>query len=134
MNKKVFILDSYALLAYFQAEQGGLVVRDILKKARSGETSALLSVINLGEIYYTISRKLGRETARAVIEDISALPVDLIDAGKDRALAAAEVKAENPLSYADAYAVAAALEFDATVVTGDPEFKTVESHASVLWV
>jgi len=134
VNKKVFILDSYALLAYFQAEQGGLVVRDILKKARSGETSALLSVINLGEIYYTISRKLGRETARAVIEDISALPVDLIDAGKDRALAAAEVKAENPLSYADAYAVAAALEFDATVVTGDPEFKTVESHASVLWV
>jgi ribonuclease VapC len=132
VKKEAFILDSYALLAYFQAEEGGLVIRDILKKAQSGETSVLLSVINLGEIYYIVSRKLGRETARAVIEDISGLPVDLIDAGKDRALAAAEVKAQYPLSYADAFAVAAALEFNASIVTGDPEFKTVESNVSLL--
>jgi len=77
VKNKEFIFDSYALLAYFQAEQGGEEVRDILKKARAEEASVLLSVINLGEIYYIVSRKLGTETARAVVEDISKLPVDL---------------------------------------------------------
>lgn len=134
MKKKGFILDSYALLAYFQAEQGGGVVRDILKKARAAEASVLLSVINLGEIYYIVSRKLGIATARELVEDIKGLPLDLIDADRDRVLAAAEVKAQHPLSYADAFAVAAALEFSATIVTGDSEFKAVESQISVLWL
>ena len=134
MKKKGFILDSYALLAYFQAERGGEAVREILKKARTGGASVRLSVINLGEIYYIVSRKLGAETARAVLEDISKLPVELIEAGTDRALAAAEIKAQQPVSYADAFAVAAAMEFSATIVTGDPEFKAVESYASILWL
>ncbi|MFO7859990.1 MAG: type II toxin-antitoxin system VapC family toxin [Desulfosalsimonas sp.] len=134
MKKKKFILDSYALLAFFQAEQGGEVVRDIFKKAQAGEAVPLLSVINLGEIYYIVSRKLGMETGQAVLEDISKLPVDLIEAGTARVLAAAEIKAQHPLSYADAFAVAAAMEFSATIVTGDPEFKAVESYSSVLWL
>lgn len=134
MKTKNFILDSYALLAYFQAEQGGGAVRDLLKKALSAEASVLLSVINLGEIYYIVSRKLGIETARELIEDIKGLPLELIDAGRDRALAAAEIKAQHPLSYADAFAAASALEFSATIVTGDPEFKAVESQVSVLWL
>ncbi len=134
MKNKAFILDSYALLAYFQAEQGGEEVRDILKKGRDEKVSVLLSVINLGEIYYIVSRKLGMETARAVVEDISKLSVNMIDAGTDRALAAAEIKARHPLSYADAFAVAAAMEFSGTIVTGDPEFKAVESYASILWL
>jgi ribonuclease VapC len=134
VKNKAFILDSYALLAYFQAEQGGQEVRDILKKGQDEKVSVLLSVINLGEIYYIVSRKLGMETARAVVEDISKLSVKMIDAGRDRALAAAEIKARHLLSYADAFAVAAAMEFSATIVTGDPEFKTVESYASILWL
>ncbi len=134
MKKKGFVLDSYAMLAYFQAEHGGGVVRDILRKARIGDASLLLSVINLGEIYYIVSRKLGTETAREVVEDISKLPVHLVDAGTDRAIAAAEIKAQHPLSYADAFAVAAAMEFSATIVTGDPEFKAVESYTPILWL
>lgn len=134
MNKKVFILDSYALLAYLQAEQGGEAVRDILQKAQAKEASALLSVINLGEIYYIVYRKLGAETARTVVEDISGLPVDLVDAGKARVLAAAEIKAQHPLSYADAFAAAAAMEFSATIVSGDQEFKAVEPYVSILWL
>ena len=134
MNKKVFVLDSYALLAYFQAEQGGEAVRDILKKAQAKEASALLSVINLGEIYYIVYRKLGAETARTVVEDISGLPVDLVDAGKARVLTAAEIKAQHPLSYADAFAAAAAMEFSATIVSGDQEFKAVEPYVSMLWL
>ncbi|MFP4479515.1 MAG: PIN domain-containing protein, partial [Desulfohalobiaceae bacterium] len=101
---------------------------------QAGEVTVLLSVINLGEIYYIISRKLGSDTAQAVVEDISGLSVELAGVDKDRALAAARIKAKHPLSYADAFAAAAAMEFSATIVTGDPEFNAMEPFVSVRWL
>jgi len=44
------------------------------------------------------------------------------------------VKAQHPVSYADAFVVATAVEYSATIVTGDPEFKETESLAAVLWL
>ncbi len=134
MKKTNFILDSYALLAYFQAEAGGIKVRQILKEASARRASVLLSVISLGEIYYIVTRKRGKETALAIVEDILRLPVELLDAGTERVLAAADIKAQYPLSYADAFVVAAAAESMSTIVTGDREFKQVESRVSVLWL
>lgn len=134
MKKPKYILDSYALLAYFQAEPAGVKVRKILKDAMSHHVVAYLSVISLGEIYYIIARKIGEEKADASIEDISCLPISLIDATKERVLAAAHIKAQHAVSYADAFVVAAAVEHSATIVTGDPEFKETESLAAVLWL
>ena len=134
MKTKNFVLDSFALLAYFQGEPGGTTVRDILKEASAGSVSVMLPVVNLGEIYYIVARKRGRETALAIVEDISRLPVQLLDAGTDRVIAAADIKARHPLSYADAFVAAAAEEYAATIVTGDPEFKQLESHLPVLWL
>lgn len=134
MNKPKYVLDSYAVLAYFQAEPAGSKVRDILKEASSGRVAVFMSVISLGEIYYIIARKRGEEKAGAITKDISRLPVDLIDVTTKRVLAAAHVKALHPISYADAFVVAAAEEFSATIVTGDPEFKETESRAAVFWL
>lgn len=134
MKKPKYILDSYALLAYFQAEPAGVKVRNILKDAFSNHAKAYLSVISLGEIYCIIARKIGEKEADASVEDISCLPVCLIDATTERVLAAAHVKAQHPVSYADAFVVAAAVEHSATIITGDPEFKKTESLAAVLWL
>ena len=134
MNRPKYLLDSYALLAYFQAEPAGAKVRNILKEAVAGASAAFLSVISLGEIYYIVARKRGEEKAGAITEDIPRLPVGLVDATKERVLAAARVKAQHPVSYADAFVVATAIEFAATIVTGDPDFKETESRAAVLWL
>ena len=134
MNRPKYILDSYALLAYFQAEPAGAKVRDILKEASAGAVAVFLSVISLGEIYYIVARKRGEEKAGEITELISRLPVGLVDATKERVLAAARVKAQHPVSYADAFVVAAAIEFTATIITGDPEFKETESRVAVLWL
>ncbi len=134
MKKQKYILDSYALLAYFQAEPAGLKVRSILKEASTDHGAVFLSVISLGEIYYIITRKRGDTTAGSIIEDIFRLPVDLVGVTTERVLAAAHVKALHPISYADAFVVAAAEEFSVTIVTGDPEFKEAESRVSILWL
>ncbi|HOP48846.1 MAG TPA: type II toxin-antitoxin system VapC family toxin [Desulfobacteraceae bacterium] len=127
-------IDSYALLAYFQAELAGMKVRDILKDCLSNHGTAYLLVISLGEIYYIIARKMEKKSADANLEDIYSLPVELIDLTKERVLAAARIKAHYAVSYADAFVIAAAVEYSAIITTGYPEFKETESLACVLWL
>ena len=54
MRQQSFVLDSYALLAYFQAEAGGSSVRDILKQARENRAQAFLSLLNLVTCHVSI--------------------------------------------------------------------------------
>lgn len=134
MKKPGYVLDSFAVLAYFQAETGGVKVKDILKEASTGKASAFLSVLNLGEIIYIIERRLGRDTAEDTLGDILRLPIQLAEAGMDRVLDAAHIKALHAISYADAFAVSLARELNATVVTADPEFNKVQSLVNILWL
>ena len=47
---------------------------------------------------------------------------------------AAELKAEYPLSYADCFAAAAALNHDAVIVTGNPEFRHIAHLVKIEWI
>jgi uncharacterized protein len=130
----IYVLDSFALLAYFQAEPGGPIVRDLAEAAKDQKAVLYMSLINVGEMYYIVRRRRNPGRADGVIEDLRSLPITLCAATEDRILAAARVKAEHPLSYADAFAVALAQELDATLVTGDPEFHAVEHLVKITWL
>jgi uncharacterized protein len=53
---------------------------------------------------------------------------------EERNLAAAWLKAKYPISYADAFAASLAQEVGASLVTGDPEFKTIKQNHSLVWL
>ncbi|MBL7163997.1 MAG: type II toxin-antitoxin system VapC family toxin [Anaerolineales bacterium] len=129
-----YVLDSYALLAYFNSEEGDDVVKELLNTALNGEVTLYLSLINLGEIYYLIRRRRGMEKAQETLETLRSLPVTLCNVSEARVLAAADFKAEYPISYADAFAAALAQELGATLVTGDPEFKKLEPVFTISWL
>ena len=44
------------------------------------------------------------------------------------------MKARYPLAYADAFALVTAIELKAVIVTGDPEFSSVEEEFEVVWI
>jgi ribonuclease VapC len=134
VKKPNFVLDSFALLAYLQAEPASLKVKETLKLARDLDAQVFLSLINLGEIVYTVERKLGEETSREVLQDVLTLPIEVSEVTMERVLSAAHIKGKFPISYADAFAVALAQEMTATLVTGDPEFKRVESLVKIMWL
>ncbi len=133
-RKKGFVLDSFALLSFFQAEKGAAEVMRILEQAGAGRAVACLSAINLGEIFYITWRRLGKEIAQEMLDDIKRLPVRVEEASLERILAAAEIRAEFPLSYADTFAVALGMELGTPVVTGDREFMAVESLIRIIWL
>jgi len=134
VKKPNFVLDSFALLAYLQAEPASLKVKEMLKQVRDGDAEVFLSLINLGEIVYTVERKLGEDTSREVLQDVLTLPIEIAEVTMERVLSAAHIKGRCPISYADAFAVALAQEMCATLITGDPEFKRVESLVKIIWL
>ena len=129
-----YVLDSYALLAHFEDEAGGEKVRKILRAASAGKSRLFLSVINLGELYYISLRERGREMAEQILFLMEQLPIDIVTADMDMTLEAAKLKGAHPVAYADCYAAALAIQKNAKVVTGDPEFKTFERILSVEWI
>jgi PIN domain nuclease of toxin-antitoxin system len=50
------VLDAYALMAFFEDEPGADVVRNLLLKAEDGNLKLLISVVNLGEVWYSIAQ------------------------------------------------------------------------------
>ena len=134
VNKPTYLLDSYAILAYLNGEAGGERVREILELARDQQCGLVMSSINLGEVLYIIERGRGLPAAQLVQALIENLPIDLIEVSHDLILVAAHIKASHPLSCADALATATAEQVGATILTGDPEFKSVRDLVKVEWL
>ena len=130
----VYILDSYAVLAYFTNEPGMERVKEIFEEVEGGECLAYLSMINMGEVIYIVERRLGLSAAHRTLAAIEQLPITLLEVSKERVLDAAHIKAEFSLSYAEAFAVVVAREFGGRIVTADPEFKSVEGIIDIEWL
>ncbi len=125
-----FCLDAFAWLAWLQDEPGAAAVQDCLDEAEHGRAECVTSIINLGEAYYRLIRVERREEAESLWSMAlrRTLPVAVKEATRRRVRRAAELKASHAITYADAFAVATALEFRATLLTGDPELKPLEGE------
>ena len=130
------VLDSWALIAFFEDEPPAEQVEKLLAQAAAEKCKLLLSVVNWGEIYYHTMREVSQEAAEQKAREISTLPIDLVGVGDDLALArqAAIYKATHQMAYADCFAAALAKIKNAELLTGDPEFKSVEGEVKVFWL
>jgi ribonuclease VapC len=128
------VLDSYALLAYLNAEAGQARVQAALEQAQQGKLKAYLSLISLGEVLYITERRRGLTQAQRVLGLIESLPLTIGEVTRELVLDAAHIKANYAISYADAFVTALAQAEHAEVLTGDPEFEAVEKMVRVEWL
>lgn len=136
-EKPVYILDSFAIIAYLNDEEGADKVEEMLNKARGEEIKLFMHVINLGEVFYTVFREEGEIQAINVYGRVRQYPIEFIeDLSEPFLLRAARLKGTYRISYADAFAVATTIEKRGKLVTGDPELKPLESDkkAEILWI
>jgi predicted nucleic acid-binding protein len=128
------VLDSYALLAYIADEPGADKVEEYLTLGRSRKAELYINVVNLGEVYYILARRKGVEIADLSVAFLKEEPVVFVPADKRLSLLAGRIKAFHKLSYADAFAVTTAIDLNATLITGDEEFKNVEDKVKIEWL
>ena len=130
------VLDSWALMALFNNEPAADEVEKLIEQASAEKHKLLMSVINWGEIYYSVMRGGSSELAEQKIREIASMPIDIVGVNDDLHLArqAAIYKATKKMSYADCFGAALAKIKNAEFVTGDSEFKEVEKEIKVSWL
>lgn len=126
---KRFVLDSYALIGYLENENFADRIERLLKQARKGTASLYLHALHLGEVYYITLREQGTYLADLAYSRIKAFPLTFIDhIDEELLITAATLKANFPISYADAFAAALAKIKNCTLLSGDPELRLLEKE------
>jgi ribonuclease VapC len=130
------VLDSWALIAFFEDEPAADDVEKLLQQAADEKHKLLMSVVNWGEVYYNTMRAVSHEAAEQKAQEIAALPIDIIGVSDDLTLAkqAAIFKATHKMAYADCFAAALAKQKNAELITGAPELKEVEQEIKIAWL
>ena len=131
---KALVLDSWAVLAYLGDESSGQAVADLIASAHENRVPMCMSIVNVGEVWYILAREISEAQADKAVTDLSNLGIELVDVNWSLARAAGTFKAHHRMSYADCFAAALAKERKSELVTGDKEFKQVETEITVRWL
>lgn len=131
---RTYVLDTNALLTLIESKPSTPQVNALIKDALRGHCRVLMSSVNYGEVYGLLLRRKGMGHAMHTMTAIGPLPIQLQEANTQRCFRAAEIKTTYKLYYADAFAAALALEHEATLVTGDADFRKLGHGFPVLWL
>ena len=134
MPKKSIVLDSWAMMAFFENEPAAEQVEKIIIEAHQNGVPLMMSVVNVGELWYNTVRGHSHLEADRVIQELGNLGIEIVEADWEITRQAAIFKTKGKLAYADCFAAALAKLRKAEVVTGDPEFKQLEGEVKILWV
>ena len=126
-----YTLDTSAVLAYFLDEPGSDEVEAILLRAEKGQEKVFVSFMTFMELLYRIWKLDGEQQAKKAYLLLRGLPVREVMQGEDLLVTAARLKANYPVSVADAWIASTALSTDTTLVHKDPEMESLADIVSL---
>ncbi len=123
---KIRVLDSWPIIEWINAREPVLDLLDrLLAEAMVGNAKLYISGVNVGEVYYFLRKERQFQEAEFWKSASLTLPMTIDVPAMNDIWRAAELKAQFPISYADAFAAALAAKYQCPLITGDPEFKLV---------
>lgn len=131
---EALVLDTWAVIAFLEDEPLAQRIGELLADALKAGIPIYMTVVNLGEVWYTIARELSEEEADSSIKELINMRIQLIDADWELTRHAAGFKAKWKMSYADCFAAALAELKKAELVTGDREYQQLEDQVHIHWV
>lgn len=120
-----WLLDTSALLCLRDGEPGAVRVSALLRDANEGVTTCHGCFMSLMEVLYRVWKDEGEAAGRGAYAACLDLPIRWVHESAALLERAAAIKATAPLSLANAWIAAAALQVEATLVHKDPEFERV---------
>ena len=112
------LLDSWTWIEYWRGSKNADKVGSYIESSEE----AIISSINLAEIYFWILREYGQKQAEAK-KMILEKRCFIVYLDSSIAVEAAKIKYERKIALADSIVLATAIKSNAKVVTGDPDFK-----------
>ena len=125
-------LDTWALIAWLLGEQPAMRrVNRLLEAAEAGKMELIMSMINVGEVFYLLAKRAGIKRAEAFLDDFAGMPISTHVPVASDIVDAARIKARYPISYTDAFAAQLAIQQSAELVSGDPDMRLLESAGAI---
>jgi predicted nucleic acid-binding protein len=124
-DREVYVLDTSALFAFIEDEEGAGDVEGLLIQAEKGEIDIHVAFISLTEVFYISSRKGDEDEALKRVRLIQCLAVKVGESEESLNLEAGRLKAKNRISLADAYNAALCRGNHGILVHKDPEFEKI---------
>lgn len=122
-----YILDSSALIALMEEEEGHETVADILRQKKT-----IIPYVVLMEIYYISLQESSQQEADRRWAMVKRLPVEIAwDMDEATLLTAARFKALHRISFADAIIAAYAKSYNAVLVHKDPEYEALAGEVEL---
>lgn len=128
----VYVLDTSALIAFIEDEEGADVVQDLLNKAKVDKIVIFVSFMTFMEVYYITLQECDETEAQERLRLMNSMPILRTDSTEALGILASQFKANYHLSVADAWIAALAKERNAILVHKDPEFEQVKPEILVL--
>jgi predicted nucleic acid-binding protein len=125
-----YVLDTSALLALWNEEDGDSIVEKILRE-KAVHRKIYVSFMTFMECRYRLWKDQGKDAADEMIRALSLLPIIRIDVNDTLLSTASELKANYTISVADSWILATAVVYNATLVHKDPEFDALSDRISM---
>lgn len=116
-----YLLDTSAILAFYQGEPGSEVVRRLFEARDRGEAAIFVSFMAIFELAYILKSRAGDAHSLSFIVEVRSLEMDEVWPDEAVMWSAADVKARGGLSVAGAFVAASALAEGAVLVHRDHE-------------
>ncbi len=117
-----YVLDTSAILALWNNEDGADTVEDVLN---SGD-SVYVSFMTFMEGCYRLWKNVGKDESDEFFKYLELLPIKKTDINDLIFEKSVEIKATNNLSVCDSWIIATAIATNSILVHKDPEFEQVE--------
>lgn len=127
---ETFVLDTSAILALWNDEDGATTVEKILRE-KANHRRIYVSFMTFLECRYRVWKDQGRSAADELFRALSLLPMTRVDVNDALLLTASELKAQHKISVADSWIIATAIVCNATLVHKDPEFDGLSDRVTM---
>ena len=128
------VLDSWPVMAYLQGGTAAKQVIEVIAEAHDDGHELLMSVVNAGEVWYSVAKRTDPKRADEAIDLLRSLGIKFVNVDWPTTKIAASYKVRGGISYADCFAAALARESKAVLITGDKEFEQLNNEISIVWL
>jgi len=125
-----FVLDTSAILALWNEEDGASTVENILRDKKH-DRKIFISFMTFMECRYRVWKDHDQSAADELFRSLSLLPVTRVDVDDALIMTASELKAQHKISVADSWIIATAITRKATLVHKDPEFDVLSDTVTM---
>lgn len=139
MAKKIpdtrdLVLDSHALLTYLEGEAGSDFVANALSMAEQGTAEMFMTIVNWGEVYYSILRAKGERRAQEATHVLDQLPIEIVNMDMNLVQRASRFREKFRVPNGLCFAASLADSRACPVITGDEGFRKMGEAVQILWL